>query len=189
MPSSPTPDRVPLAVWRLSTPSTDSPHSTRLQLAARILDVYGREAAFIADAFGDAEDFCSNRPNVVAFDLVRDDRKCTTGALDLVVALPNAAALDSMRAFAFAADAYAGLIRLASSQLRPGGFLIVGSIGGASVDPLTSTIAAATNAGLLYFQHVIVLAASVTSATPLTIGRCPRRPGHIDLLVFEKEAA
>ena len=189
MPSSRSTDRAPLAVWRLNHSSIDNPHSARRQLAARILDVYGREATFVADAFGDVDDVCTERSEVVAFDLVRDDRACIATALDLVVALPDDRALDSLRPFAFPADARAALTRLASRRLRPGGFLVVGSIGGTGVDPLASTIAAATDAGLSYFQHVVVLAASVTSATPLTIGRCPRRPGHIDLLVFEKGEA
>jgi hypothetical protein len=189
MPSSPATDQVPLAAWRLNHSSTDSPQSARRQLAARILDVYGREATFVADAFGDADDLCTERSDLVAFDLVRDDQDCIANALDLVVALPGDRVLDALQPFAFPADTRAALTRLASRRLRPGGFLVVGSIGGAGVHPLASTIAVATDAGLSYFQHVVVLAASVASPTPLTVGRCRRRPGHIDLLVFEKGEA
>lgn len=166
-------DRVPLAVWRLGHPSPDASPSPRQQLAERIVHIYGRDNAVVTD-IGHGTSGANEG---------------SAASADLVVALPTDSFIVSMRSFAFPPDRCATLAQLASECLRPGGYLIVGSISGPGVDPITSTVAAAARAGLPYFQHVVVLAAPVTSATPLTIGRCPRRPGHIDLLVFEKGAA
>lgn len=193
---------VPLNIW----PADPVANATgvRRQLAARIVETYSPPAGTVIDLCpGRGEVLaaatsagrgavalrqppgCAGRPRTPALDAI-------AAAADLVVALPPASHLRPARPHPISPTAAKITARRAAPLLRPGGYLVLGTLGrpGGGRDPITCAVAAALETGLAYYQHLVVLLDvgldRQPPPTPSEDRRCPL--AHADLLVFTRTA-
>ena len=200
MPITAQPEAVPLNIWVAEQAPTAS--GVRRGLAARIIEAYSSPGGVVLDfSPGRGEVLaaaastgrgavalrhppgCAGRPRVPELDALHD-------SAELAVALPPASHLSPPRSHPLSAAAAAIVCRRAAPLLRPGGYLVVGTLGraaGGRRDPVTGAVAAATGAGLRYYQHLVALLdADLVSGGVPAGGR--RRLAHADLLVFTRSA-
>lgn len=188
---------VPLNIW----PADPAANATgvRRRLAARLIETYSPPAGTVIDLRpGRGEVLaaatsagrgavavrqppgCAGRPHTPALDAI-------AATADLVVALPPASHLRPARPHPLSLNAARITAGRAAPLLRPGGYLVVGTLGrpGGGRDPVTCAVAATTEAGLAYYQHLIVLL-NIDLERP----QSDRRPrlAHADLLVFTRTA-
>lgn len=194
---------VPLNIW----PADPVANSTgvRCQLAAQLIETYSPPAGTVIDLCpGRGEVLaaatssgrgaialrqppgCAGRPHTPALDAI-------AAAADLIVALPPASHLRPPRPHPISPAAAKIVARRAAPLLRPGGYLVVGTLGrpgGDGRDPVTCAVAAATDAGLAYYQHLVVLLEVDLDLEPPTAAPEDRRGrlAHADLLVFTRTA-
>lgn len=221
------PEGVPLNIWLFNNESAPvSPTGLRRHLAARLIDAYSPPGGVVVDlAPGRGEvlaaaveagrsavvsttaALCKGRWKPAALDSATD-------SADVVVALPPAKHLAPLRPHSVSSFALEILLRRAAPLLRPGGFMVVGFVGGAAVahrDRLAVAVNAAASEGLSYFQHIVAVLASCADGTPdpatppplpdlmrmASTGPSPhtsppsgtagaRRQAHIDLLVLRR---
>ncbi|HSH59784.1 MAG TPA: hypothetical protein VK988_09135, partial [Acidimicrobiales bacterium] len=221
MPNPAHPEGVPLDVWLFNHDTATSPPSVRRQLATRLIEVYSPPGGVVVDlapACGEVlaaateagrstivastASVCESRRRPAVLDSVQ-------GSADLVVVLPPAGRLAPPRAHNLSATALSVVCRRAAPLLRPGGFLVIGVVGGAPathLDPLAAAVNGVASEGLAYFQHVVAVIPSclgaagrspadrpfleVTRMTPQAsaessaAGDGSRRLAHVDLVVL-----
>lgn len=192
---------VPLNIW-LADPATNAT-GVRRQLAARVVETYSPPAGTVID-------LCPAQGEVLAAATSAGRgavalRQPPGGAghprtkvlnaiaetADLVIALPPASHLRPARPHPISPAAAKITARRAAPLLRPGGYLVLGTLGrpgGGGRDPVTCAVAAATEAGLAYYQHLVVLLDIDLDGQPCSApeeARC-RELAHADLLVFSR---
>lgn len=198
MPTTADPRSVPLNIWVADPAATAT--GVRRQLASRLVETYSSPRGVIVDLSpGRGEVLaaassagrgavalrqppgCAGRPRTPALDAMQE-------TAELAIALPPASHLRPPRPHPLSGAAAAILARRAEPLLRPGGYLVVGTLGrasGARRDPVSCAVAAATQAGLSYYQHlVILLEHELDRETPPKNRR--GRQAHADLLVFTR---
>ena len=179
---------VPLNVWALTGPPGTS---VRRLLADRILDSFVPPSGVVVDATARGGDIVAGvlaggRQVVVPPPFRRLQRRsrlplARAATADALVALPPAIHLRPPRPWPVGRLGVGTLALKALAFVRPGGFLVVGSVSGADedTDAVTATVDAATEAGLAYFQHVVALLAELRGDESDA-----RRVAHADVLVF-----
>jgi hypothetical protein len=204
MPNTTHSDRVPLNIWlpeEARTPTSGS--AVRRHIADRLIETYSPPGGVVVDLCpGRGEVLaaasnagrgavvlqlppgCARRPEPPTLDAV-------AGTADLAVALPFASDLWPPRAHPLSAVAAGVLSRRAAPLLRPGGVLVLATLGRTAAtrrDPASGTVAAGGQAGLACYQHVVALLVHELAAhCGAPESRCRRRLAHADLLVFMKE--
>lgn len=203
MPTTADPRSVPLNIW----PADPAANATgvRRQLAALLVETYSPPAGAVLDLCpGRGEVLaaatsagrgavalrqppgCAGRPRTPALDAI-------AGTADLVVALPPASHLRPARPHPISPTAAKIMARRAAPLLRPGGYLVLGTLGHTreeARDPVTCAVAGATGAGLAYYQHLVVLLDVDLDREPATAALEDRRGrlAHADLVVFTRTA-
>ena len=187
------PEGVPLDVWLPDRQSSPDGASLRFHMAARLIDAYSPPAGVVVDLLASDVDVLNaalerGRSGVLG-SLAYACRRPAVGSLtakaDLAVSLPPASHLAPPRHYSVPAPMAASLCRRAASLLRPGGFLVLASVGRGSgeLDAPTQAVVAATDAGLAYFQHVVML---LDARAPEAVGENERSHVHADLMVFTR---
>jgi hypothetical protein len=198
MPTTADPRTVPLNIWVADQAATAS--GVRRQLAGRLVETYTAPGATVIDLSpGRGEVLaaaasakrgavalrqppgCAGRPRTPALDAI-------AGSAELAFALPPASHLRPARPHPLSATAATILAQRAVPLLRPGGYLAVGTLGrapGTRRDPVAAAVTAASQAGLSYYQHLVVLLDTDLDPEGSPQSRRPRL-AHVDLLVFNK---
>ena len=195
------PEGVPLNVW-LPPTQPNCGHVVRRQLAARVVDAYAPVGGLVIDllpgrgeAIG-AVRAAGRRATAMPGASGCDGRRRRAGlsrledSADLVLALPAAMAIGTGRSRPFSSLAGRVLAGRAANLLRPGGYLVLGTVGPdeSGADPIADAVAAITAEGFIYFQHLVALLRSDLDddRTSEVEGRAAC---HVDLLVFERRRA
>ena len=198
MPTTTHREGVPLNIWLpdpANNPSSGS--AVRRQVADRLVETYSPPDGVVLDLFpGRGEVLaaaatagrgavclrvppsCAGRAKTPALDAVES-------VADLAVAIPPATHLQPPRAHPMSTVAAGVLSRLAAPILRPGGFLVLGTLGrtpGGRRDPASGAVSAVAAAGLAYYQHLVVLLSTELDSEGTSSGM--RQLAHVDLLVF-----
>lgn len=198
MPTTADPRSVPLNIWMADLAATAA--GIRRQLACRLVETYSPPGGVVVDLSPGRREVlaaaasagrgavalrqppgCAGRPRTPALDAMQ-------ASADLAVALPPASHLRPPRPHPLSGAAAAILARRSAPLLRPGGYLVVGTLGpasGARRDPISCAVAAATQTGLSYYQHLVVLLDDELDQEPPSKNRS-RRLAHADLLVFTR---
>lgn len=173
--------QVPLSVWLFGGRHAEP--ASRLDVSMAVIEAYTDPGDVVIDLLGtDGEVLAaatsSGRSVVVptkagthldAFDGM-------SAVADLVLAIPIGIGVGRRPCRAVHATA--------ARLLRPGGLFVTRPLGSRpSGDPVSTTVASAAEAGLDYFQHVVVLN---PSAGPSRSGHVSVNGNHIDLLTFRR---
>lgn len=201
MPKPIHPEGVPLDVWLCSQDAAPTGHALRAHLARRLIDAYSPPEGFVADLApgrgeGTAAAIGAGRrcvPRVLALGRAgrgsAAPRAVIAVVADLVLALPPASHLAPLRPHTPCRPPAEATARRAAALLRPGGFLVLGTLGGSQAgDPVTAAVEAASEAGLAYFQHVVAVIPSDLDGTDDDAAGAERRLAHVDLVVFKRPA-
>lgn len=182
------PEGVPLNIWPVAAQAGGS--SIRRRLAAEAVEAYSPSRGLVVDLYpgrgeGLAAAAAAGRASVALPRACASDGRRRpavvaelVGTADLVLALPGPDRLHPPRPHPLSPVAARVLAAQAAGLLRPGGFLVLGSVPapGTGRDPVSEAVEAATAEGFSYFQHVVALLCDADDQP------C----GHVDVLVFAR---
>jgi hypothetical protein len=201
MPTTADPQAVPLNVW-LADHDAPTAAALRHRLIRRLVETYSPTGGAVVElvsgdggvraAAGAAgrRVICPRRAPTCAGGRHSPSRNAPAVSADLAMALPPASHLRPPRPHPLSSSAAAVLCRRAATLLRPGGFLVLGTLGRnprSGRDPISGAVVGASDAGLGYYQHLVVLLDAGLDPAGTEAGR-PRRQGHADLVVFARTA-
>ncbi len=203
MPNATHSEGVPLDVWLSGSDEAPTGVAVRRWLAERLIDAYSAPGGIVVDLFpgtGEAVAAASASGRSVVLDAPpspcsgRRSRPALQGIIgtaDLVLSLPPASHLGPLRPHGPSRPRVKLLARHATGLLRPGGFLVLGILGGGrGADPVAATVEAATATGLAYFQHLVALIQDRQGADDAEgVIDGSRHLAHADVLVFTRRAA
>ncbi len=203
MPKATHSEGVPIDVWLPVSDETATGVAVRRWLAGRLIGAYSAQGGIVVDlAPGTGEVVAAASDSGRSVVLHAPPSPCSgrrspralqgiIGTADLVLSLPPPFHLGPLRPHGPSRPRAELLARHATGLLRPGGFFVLGILGGGrGADPVAATVEAATAAGLAYFQHVVALIQDRQGADDAEgVIDGSRHFAHADVLVFTRRAA